>query len=195
MKSISESGLWDPLCKLQLSMGQAYALIGQDKHIAALKLLDTAARLATRLRRDRENIETTLLQALSLRRMNKDGSSFLSEGSSLARARGLKRIVLDTHFDKPICSALKDSVTQEGSDIGPDIPSFPRVLSGSLLTPKEREVLQLLAQKFSNKEIAKALDIGSETVKWHVKNLFEKLEAGSRKHAVIRAGVLGMLEI
>lgn len=62
-----------------------------------------------------------------------------------------------------------------------------------LLTPKEAEILGLLKQKLSNKRIAMKLGIGSETVKWHLKNLFSKLDATSREHAVDRAQVLGLL--
>lgn len=63
-----------------------------------------------------------------------------------------------------------------------------------LLTPKEREVLQLLARNLSNKQIAQALNVGEETVKWHLKNLFGKFQAGTRKHVVDRAYMLGILE-
>ncbi|WP_409993906.1 response regulator transcription factor [Roseateles albus] len=60
-------------------------------------------------------------------------------------------------------------------------------------TPKEREILALLARNYSNKEIANALMVSSETVKWHLKALYSKLEAASRKHAVTRARTMGML--
>ena len=61
------------------------------------------------------------------------------------------------------------------------------------LTPKERSILLLLARNYSNKEIAKAIAMSDETVKWHLKNLFNKLGAGSRKHAVTRARTLGFI--
>ena len=61
------------------------------------------------------------------------------------------------------------------------------------LTPKERSILLLLARDYSNKEIAKSIAVSDETVKWHLKNLFSKLEAGSRKHAVMRARSLGFI--
>ena len=63
------------------------------------------------------------------------------------------------------------------------------------LTPKEREVLELLARGLSNKEIARALQVGEETVKWHLKNLFAKLDAGTRKQVVQRARIHGLLEV
>ena len=49
------------------------------------------------------------------------------------------------------------------------------------LTPKEREVLELLARNLSNKEIGLAMQVGEETIKWHMKNLFAKLDAGTRR--------------
>ena len=61
------------------------------------------------------------------------------------------------------------------------------------LTPKERSILLLLARNYSNKEIAKSIEVSDETVKWHLKNLFNKLDAGSRKHAVTRARSLGFI--
>jgi len=68
-----------------------------------------------------------------------------------------------------------------------------RAGSGKSLTPKERSILLLLARNYSNKEIAKAIAMSEETVKWHLKNLFNKLGAGSRKHAVTRARTLGFI--
>jgi LuxR family maltose regulon positive regulatory protein len=70
----------------------------------------------------------------------------------------------------------------------------PRAVPSVVLTPKEREILELLGRNLSNKEIALAMSVGEETVKWHLKNLFDKLDASSRKHAVRRALVLGLLE-
>ena len=49
-------------------------------------------------------------------------------------------------------------------------------------------MLGYLAQGMSNKEIARALDLGPETVKWHLKSVFAKLNAGSRRHAVNAPG-------
>lgn len=67
-------------------------------------------------------------------------------------------------------------------------------MRGSLLSPKEREVLRLLAHNLSNKQIAAALGVGSETIKWHVKNLFGKLDAGTRRHLIDRARMMGILD-
>ena len=65
--------------------------------------------------------------------------------------------------------------------------------ASTALTPKEREVLELLARNLSNKEIGLAMQVGEETIKWHMKNLFAKLDAGTRKQVVSRARLLGLL--
>jgi LuxR family maltose regulon positive regulatory protein len=49
------------------------------------------------------------------------------------------------------------------------------------------------AQLF-DKEIARALDVGPTTVKWHLRNLFGKLNVGGRRHAVQRARMLQLVE-
>lgn len=68
------------------------------------------------------------------------------------------------------------------------------VVQSGLLTAKEREVLALLAHNYSNKEIARALDVGPTTVKWHLRNIFSKLNVGGRRHAVQRARMLQLVE-
>jgi LuxR family transcriptional regulator, maltose regulon positive regulatory protein len=55
-------------------------------------------------------------------------------------------------------------------------------------------VLPLLAGGLPNKRIASQLGLSSETVKWHMKKLLTKLDAGSRGHAVDRARMLGLLQ-
>jgi len=61
------------------------------------------------------------------------------------------------------------------------------------LTPRESEVLQMLASGFGNKEIAVKLSISEHTVKFHVASILGKLGAGSRTEAVslgIRRGLV-----
>ena len=62
-----------------------------------------------------------------------------------------------------------------------------------VLTPREREVLALLTEGASNKEIARALAVSVHTAKFHVASLTEKLGARSRAEAIaiaIRAGLV-----
>jgi DNA-binding NarL/FixJ family response regulator len=65
--------------------------------------------------------------------------------------------------------------------------------TNGVLTPREREVLSLLAQGLANKSIAPRLGISEHTVKAHVASIFEKLGAGTRAEAVVMAARLGIL--
>jgi DNA-binding NarL/FixJ family response regulator len=63
------------------------------------------------------------------------------------------------------------------------------------LTPRELEVLQLLAQGLQNKEIAGELVISERTVKYHVSSIMGKLGAGNRTEAVAIAANLGLVDL
>jgi len=61
------------------------------------------------------------------------------------------------------------------------------------LTPREREVLQLIAQGLPNKTIALELGISEHTVKFHVGSILAKLDASSRAEALARAARVGLI--
>ena len=60
-------------------------------------------------------------------------------------------------------------------------------------TPREAEVLQLMAEGLSNKQISTRIGLSIETVKGHVKNLLLKLEAQTRTAAVHQARMQGLI--
>jgi LuxR family maltose regulon positive regulatory protein len=70
--------------------------------------------------------------------------------------------------------------------ISPPSPSSPL-----RLTEREQQTLQLIAEGNSNKAIARLLGISVETVKWHLKQLYEKLDVNGRMQAVNKARALG----
>jgi DNA-binding CsgD family transcriptional regulator len=63
------------------------------------------------------------------------------------------------------------------------------------LTPREREVLALLAEGASNKTIARRLGISVHTAKFHVASLLDKLDASGRTDAVVHAARLGVIQV
>lgn len=63
------------------------------------------------------------------------------------------------------------------------------------LTPRETEVLQLLAQGLANKEIAREMGIGEKTVKTHVSNILSKLGVLSRTQAALHAVRIGLVSV
>jgi DNA-binding CsgD family transcriptional regulator len=62
------------------------------------------------------------------------------------------------------------------------------------LTPREGNVLRLIASGLSNKRIALRLDITPETVKSHTKSIFAKLAAQTRAQAVAHGEALGLIQ-
>jgi len=76
------------------------------------------------------------------------------------------------------------------------LPAAPDSAAASLvepLTPRENQVLQLLAEGLTNRAIAQRLAISEHTVKFHVNAILGKLAAQSRADAVMRATRLGLI--
>lgn len=73
------------------------------------------------------------------------------------------------------------------------IPSPQPVTAGDELTPREIQVLGMLAEGLGNRQIAEQLGISDHTVKFHISSIFDKLRASSRTEAVtlgIRMGLV-----
>jgi DNA-binding CsgD family transcriptional regulator len=65
---------------------------------------------------------------------------------------------------------------------------------GKFLSERERQITNMMAQGHSNKEIARDLGIAPETVKAHVKHIFDKLNVHNRTRAVALAQSLGIVD-
>jgi LuxR family maltose regulon positive regulatory protein len=61
------------------------------------------------------------------------------------------------------------------------------------LSDREAEVLQLIAQGLTNREIASRLYLSLNTIKAHTRNIYGKLDVHSRTQAILRASTLGIL--
>ncbi len=72
-------------------------------------------------------------------------------------------------------------------------PVLPQAASNNPLTPREQEVMALLANGLSNREIAGQLVFSLGTVKWYVNQIYGKLGVGSRTQAVARTRELNIL--
>jgi len=66
---------------------------------------------------------------------------------------------------------------------------------GAALTPRELDVLRLVAQGLGNKEIAAELDLSASTVKYHLASVLAKLGVRSRTEAVSRGIRTGLLPL
>jgi DNA-binding NarL/FixJ family response regulator len=110
-----------------------------------------------------------------------------SERSLLSRGleSGAKGYVLKEAPHETLLRAIEKVAAGDGY-VDPAL--MPAFLTGrdrdDMLTSREREILQLLADGMSNNDVAAKLFISQETVKSHVRHILAKLEADTRTHAV-----------
>ena len=195
--------LWRRSVEVLRDVAFAYAAIAAQDWRRALDELARADARARERQQGRLHIELLALRAFALDRCGEKSAGLLREAADLAQTFGLLRVFDDAH---PALGDWARQVLQSGA--GPALagslaapmrapaPDAARMRStpSMALTPKEREVLELLARNLSNKEIGLAMQVGEATIKWHMKNLFAKLDAGTRKQVVRRASMLGLLE-
>ncbi|HJV25196.1 MAG TPA: LuxR C-terminal-related transcriptional regulator [Aromatoleum sp.] len=202
--------VWKRMVELQRATAHANAAIAAQDWRAAHAALECATPFAEGLKLGRAAIENMALRAYVLDRNSLHGRELMREALDLAHTYGLARVFVDAHpaiadwarslsldeagHPEPGRSIAVARVLRPAAPQAPRDANAPRALPSMVLTPKEREVLELLARNLSNKEVAQAMGVGEETVKWHLKNLFGKLDAANRKHVVRRAQLLGLLE-
>jgi len=193
--------LWRRGVMLLREVAQAHAAIAaQDWRLAA----DTLARadaMAQGAKLGRLHIELLGLRAWALDRCGEKSRVLLGEAADLAATYGLLRVFDDAHpalgvWVRQTLPGVSgpSAAAPPGASTPVSPPATARSNPSMALTPKEREVLELTARNLSNKEIGLAMQVGEQTIKWHMKNLFAKLDAGTRKQVVQRARILGLLE-
>jgi LuxR family maltose regulon positive regulatory protein len=207
-KDMPNGRLWRRSVEWMQHLAHANAAIAAQDWRRALDALAQAGTAADSMGFGRVRIEVMALRAFALDHCGEKSVALLREAMDLARTYGLARLFVDAH------PALGDWVQRVAAEQSADLRAMPaaggvrplaapmrpqpqeaRATPSMALTPKEREVLELLARNLSNKEIARAMQIGEETIKWHLKNLFGKLDAGTRKQVVRRAEMLGLLQV
>jgi LuxR family transcriptional regulator, maltose regulon positive regulatory protein len=176
--------------------------------------LERARELAGRLRRGRDLITIKILSACCAPCTEKAALSLLAEAMSLAESFKLVRAIADDwpaaldylpHMNSSgaakaagLSPAFVELVMLRGRAGDNSAPSESRQsgMKSNLnhLSEREMEILDALARGRSNKEIARLLGVGAETIKWHLKNLFSKLNTVNRRHAVDRARLLGIID-
>ena len=190
--------LWHGAAMVLVDAARAHTAIAEHRWSDAEDLLAAAQQAAVAQGAGRLQVVAMALRAYVAERSGRDGSALLGEAVGLARASGLWRSLQDSHpgVASAIARLHEDPYPAQQASPLPSPPvEAPLRAAGaaSVLTPKERAILELLARNFSNKEVARALGVGEATIKWHLKNLFAKLDAGSRRQVVVRARVLGFL--
>ena len=182
-----------PQYRLATAFAKTYAAMAREHWDEVDRQLELASGLAGALRRGRDARAARILRAVAERlRGSAQALPLLAEAMTLASLAGNARLLVHVHpLALEMAAELRSDMALSPAAITPERSDLAQP---SLLTSKEGQILCLLEKGMSNKRIALALDIGGETVKWHMKNLFSKLSAGSREHAVDRARLLGIIK-
>lgn len=173
--------------------------------LKAAELLDKLYSFLVSTHNSQFTIEVLILQALLAEANGKRKSALelLVQALELAEPTGNIRVFID-HGD-PIITLLRE-LHEQGVNQAyiarlmeaaqPAESTRPRVRQSALVEPltnRELEVLALLAERKTDKEIASSLGISLGTVRQHSHNLYQKLEVSNRREAVARAYELGLL--
>ena len=195
--------------KYELLLNQARVLILQGDSSAALKILDPyCQQMQARDWKD-QLLKGITLQALALYSQGEKEKAIsgLKEALTMAKAGGFMRLFLDE--GAPMASLLTEACLQGiksdylnqilsafkiGRQAGQKQPSLaPDQPWIEPLSQRELEVLRLIAQGLSNREIAERLFLALSTVKGHSRVIFDKLQVQRRTEAVARAREIGLL--
>lgn len=170
-----------------------------EKYLACYTLLNSLIKVLDANHRKMELCEAYLLLALTFfaEGQNKDAFEYFEKSLEIASERNFIRLLAD---EGEYIYLLAKSYRKETAKKAPFLDKvinaskemalmYPQYLKkqkddGPKITKKEKEILQLLADKRSNVEIAKFLDNTPNTIKQHLKNIFIKLEVNNREDAV-----------
>jgi LuxR family maltose regulon positive regulatory protein len=178
----------------------------------ALALLNSLLDRARRHRFTWREVEVQAVRALALQAQGQQAAALevLAEAVRVAQSYGLVRTFVDLG---PKLAALLHLLARDGvaaDYVGRLLAAFPLAARNAVavaaaeredeeiiepLSERELEVLALLAERLTDKEIAERLRISPLTVRRHSVNLYQKLHVNSRRQAVIRAQALGLLRV
>ncbi|MBN3804032.1 AAA family ATPase [Paraburkholderia sp. Ac-20336] len=114
-------------------------------------------------------------------------NSFIDEGQGVRAL--LQRFRWNAGGDSTVDATYVDKLIHAFDNVDAPSSTSPRPvrnlkMSSEALSAREFEVLRCVAHGQSNKEVGRSLKLAPETVKWHMKNIFEKLDVTSRIEAV-----------
>ena len=196
--------LWLPFLESRIALAAYYAPIDRTQAIEALREgLDCAHSfgasiyavrfLVTRaalydLAGRRSNALDDIIEALTLAAPERIVGPFLRGSGVGPLLRAIPRHAQDAFIDILVVEFASSIASQLAERTGGEGGATPAGLS-----QREREVLDELCMGRTNKEIARLLDMTEHTVKFHLKNIFVKLDVERRTEAVVRARELGLI--
>ncbi len=196
----------------ELPISQARVHLVQGNPSAALALLEPLRQQAETKSWADEQLKVMVLQTIALQAQGEKSAalSLLDEALTLAESGGFIRLFVDEGL--PMAQLLSAAASQGmmtnytdkllaafEAEKQRDTGASPRLTTSSVqplyepLSPRELEVLQLIAKGLSNHEIARQLFLALNTIKGHNQKIFAKLQVERRTEAVARARELGLL--
>ena len=187
----------------ELPVSQARVHLAQGDTSAALAALEPLRRQVEAKNWQDERLKVMVLQAVALHAHGEKDKAvqLLGEALALAQPGGFIRLFVDEGLS--MARLLSEAATHGmmpdyvskllaafGSHLPPVSPAWPLI---EPLSQRELEMLRLIAQGLSNREISERLFLALSTVKGHNQNVFDKLQVRSRTEAVARARELGLL--
>jgi LuxR family maltose regulon positive regulatory protein len=177
----TESGLSEVLFLLERLRAEAQ-VSGRMRSVLEVLLL---LALALQMRADRTGALATLGQALTLAEPEGYMRLFLDEGPPmLSLLREVQRQGIAAEYIAKLLAAWNGLSTTEAHHTKSLL---------ALLTARERDVLELVLEGASNREIARRLTLSVNTVKKHVLNVCRKLNVQSRAQAIAKVRTLRLL--
>jgi len=187
-----------------LPISQARIYLAQNNATKALEILTLFIQDVNESQRRSDLLKALILQALVYNALNQQDTALqiLDESLALAKRGGLIRIFVDEGESMRILlralapqSSVQDYINKLLAAF--DAPAAPQSLSSQplidALSERELEVLTLIADGLSNREISERLFIVLDTVKGHNRIIYQKLQVSRRTEAVARARELGLI--
>jgi LuxR family maltose regulon positive regulatory protein len=213
---VLETCLQAPCCVHELhrewtQIAQARVLLWTECPEEALALIAGRMEKAKEFGRGRKWLEMDLLTALALNSTGRRDQAIqmLREGLAYGQAQGFRRIFIDE--GRPMQELLEryriiDPQSKLGEFALDLLSMFPAGRMSSSretigdkslvesLSKREVEILGLLCQGLSNREIARQMVLSVGTVKTHIHNLFGKLGVRDRPQAIAKANLIGLVK-
>jgi LuxR family maltose regulon positive regulatory protein len=201
----------------ELPLSQARVLLAQGDSTAALAILESVRQQMEARNWQDELLKTMIVQAVALRAHGAKDQAVhvLGEALTLAEPGNFIRSFVDEgEAMRLLILDCRLQIEEQGKREGQKLIGYiekllaafpqPMVLSQSEirdqkseiiepLSPREVEILRLIAQGLSNREVGERLHLALDTVKGHNRRIFDKLEVKSRTEAIARARELGLL--
>lgn len=192
----------------RLSQARAYLAAGGSANLErAASIIDGCMAEVEPLNHTRLLIATLPIRALLHEARGEPAAALadLERAIALAEPRGFVRSLADlgralhpllrelaeAGVAPAYLKGLRAAPAQLAKELPPEVQ--PRLAVPDMLTRREAEIIALLAERWSNQEIADRLVVTVNTVRKHTSTIYEKLGVGSRREAVAAARSLGLL--